>query len=64
MPNPVLRCPPAISFVKPAIDAAVGGRPEFVRLHLLEAEARACRIQAVGEQGEELVSYLLVVTPS
>jgi hypothetical protein len=42
---------PAIGGVEAAIDACVGDGPEFVRRHVLQAEAGPDRVQPVAENG-------------
>ena len=43
-----------------AIDAGLGDCSDFVRRHVLQAEAGPGRVQSVAEKGQELLSHLTV----
>ena len=43
-----------------AIDAGLGDCPEFVRRHVLQAEADPGRVQSVAKMGQELLPHLTV----
>jgi len=46
--------------VEAAIDAGLGDCPEFVRRHVLQAEADPGRVQSVAKMGQELLPHLTV----
>jgi hypothetical protein len=47
--------------VEAAIDAGLGDCLEFVRRHVLQAEAGPGRVQSVAEKGRELLPHLTFV---